>query len=40
MMGSYSIKYVLPELVPELSYQDLEIKEGGTARNRTNTIYN
>jgi hypothetical protein len=25
--GSYSIKYVLPALVPELSYQDLEIKE-------------
>jgi hypothetical protein len=31
MKGSYSIKYVLPALVPELSYQDLEIKEGGTA---------
>jgi hypothetical protein len=31
MKGSYSIKYVLPSLVPELSYQDLEIKEGGTA---------
>ena len=31
MRGSYSIKYVLPALVPELSYQDLEIKEGGTA---------
>jgi hypothetical protein len=30
--GSYSIKYVLPALVPELSYQDLEIKKrGGTA---------
>ena len=27
----YSIKYVLPALVPELSYQDLEIQEGGTA---------
>ncbi|MBI9041955.1 DUF2779 domain-containing protein [Lutibacter sp.] len=33
MIGSYSIKYVLPALVPELSYQDLEIKEGGTASN-------
>jgi len=33
MKGSYSIKYVLPALVPELSYQDLEIKEGGTASN-------
>ena len=33
MKGSYSIKYVLPALVPELSYNDLEIKEGGTASN-------
>jgi hypothetical protein len=31
MKGSYSIKYVLPALVPKLSYDDLEIKEGGTA---------
>lgn len=29
--GSTSIKYVLPALVPDLSYQDLEIQEGGTA---------
>ena len=29
MKGSYSIKYVLPALVAELSYEDLEIKEGG-----------
>ena len=34
MKGSYSIKAVLPALVPELSYQDLEIKEGGTASSR------
>ena len=33
MRGSYSIKYVLPALVPELSYNDLDIKEGGTASN-------
>ena len=33
MRGSYSIKYVLPSLVPELSYNDLEIKEGCTASN-------
>ena len=33
MRGSYSIKSVLPSLVPELSYNDLEIKEGGTASN-------
>ncbi len=31
MKGSYSIKYVLPALVPELSYSDLDIQEGGTA---------
>jgi hypothetical protein len=31
MRGSYSIKYVLPALVPELSYSDLDIQEGGTA---------
>ena len=33
MRGSYSIKSVLPALVPELSYNDLDIKEGGTASN-------
>jgi len=33
MKGSYSIKKVLPALVPELSYGDLEIEEGGTASN-------
>jgi hypothetical protein len=33
MRGSYSIKYVLPAVVPELSYNDLPIKEGGTASN-------
>jgi hypothetical protein len=31
MRGSYSIKYVLPALIPELSYGDLTIQEGGTA---------
>ena len=31
MRGSYSIKYVLPALIPELSYNDLAIQEGGTA---------
>jgi hypothetical protein len=31
MGKSASIKYVLPALVPKLSYEDLEIKEGGTA---------
>ena len=33
MRGSYSIKGVLPALVPEFSYSDLEIKEGGSASN-------
>lgn len=33
MRGSYSIKAVLPALVPELSYNDLVIQEGGTASN-------
>ena len=31
MRGKHSIKYVLPALVPELSYQNLEIQEGATA---------
>ncbi len=31
--GSASLKKVLPVLVPELSYQDLEIQEGMTASN-------
>jgi hypothetical protein len=31
MQGSYSIKAVLPALVPELNYNDLEISDGGTA---------
>jgi hypothetical protein len=29
--GSSSIKKVLPVLVPKLSYEDMEIQEGGTA---------
>ena len=33
MQGSYSIKKVLPALVPELSYKMLKIQEGGTASN-------
>jgi hypothetical protein len=31
MKGNYTIKSVLPSLVPNMSYQDLEIKEGLTA---------
>jgi len=33
MKGSYSIKKVLPALVPELTYQDLEIQKGSIASN-------
>ena len=40
MKGSYSIKAVLPALVPELSYQNLEIKEGGTASSTFVQIVN
>ena len=31
MNGSYSLKAVLPALIPEMSYGDLEIREGGMA---------
>ncbi len=31
MKGSYSIKRVLPALVPGISYNDLEIQEGNAA---------
>lgn len=31
MKGSYSIKFVLPALVPDFSYTNLEIKDGNTA---------
>ena len=33
MRRSHSIKYVLPALVPELSYNELDIKDGGIASN-------
>ena len=33
MQGSYSIKKVLPAIVPDLSYEELEIAEGGAAMN-------
>jgi len=36
--GKTSIKNVLPTLVPELSYKELNIKEGGTASQRWNQI--
>lgn len=36
--GSASIKYVLPALVPKLSYKDIHIQEGGTAADTWNRI--
>jgi hypothetical protein len=38
--GSFSIKSVLPALVPGLGYDDLEIKEGGTASLAYSEIIN
>lgn len=39
MKGSYSIKKVLPALIPELKYDDLEIKEGSTASSAFESLY-
>ncbi|HEY4507942.1 MAG TPA: DUF2779 domain-containing protein [Candidatus Paceibacterota bacterium] len=36
--GSASIKYVLPALVPHLSYKNMEIQEGGAASDTWNRI--
>ncbi len=36
--GSTSIKAVLPVLVPELTYSDLEIQDGGTATQKWNLL--
>ena len=36
--GKTSIKYILPALVPKLSYKKLDIQEGGTASNTWNSI--
>ena len=33
MEGSYSLKYVLPALVPELKYEEMDISDGGMAAN-------
>jgi hypothetical protein len=40
MKGSYSIKAVLPSLVPELSYDELEINEGGLASIAFESLWN
>lgn len=37
-LGKSSIKFVLPALVPELSYKELEIQEGGAAADTWNRI--
>ncbi len=39
MKGSYSIKYVLPALVPEMNYNELEIQEGGSASIAFESLY-
>ena len=39
MQGSYSIKYVLPALIPELGYENLEINEGGLASIAFESLY-
>ena len=39
MQGSYSIKSVLPALVPELSYEGLKIADGGTASAAFESLY-
>lgn len=39
MKGSYSIKAVLPALVDDVSYNDLEIQEGGTASLTYQSLY-
>ena len=39
MNGSYSLKAVLPALVPDLAYDDLEIQEGGSASMTYESLY-
>ncbi len=39
MEGSYSIKYVLPALVPEMNYKEMEISDGGMASNAWLTMW-
>lgn len=39
MLGSYSIKSVLPALVPDLSYKGMEIADGGTASAAFESLY-
>jgi hypothetical protein len=39
MKGSYSMKYVLPALVPELSYTGMAVSDGGAAMNIYSTLH-
>ena len=39
MQGSYSIKSVLPALVPSLSYKEMEIADGGAASSAFENLY-
>lgn len=39
MNGSYSLKYVLPALINDISYDDLEIREGGPASLTYDSLY-
>jgi hypothetical protein len=39
MNGRYFLKAVLPALIPDLSYNDLEIQEGGTASLTFESLY-
>ncbi len=39
MKGSYSLKFVLPALLPELSYEGLAISDGGDAMNTYATLH-
>ena len=39
MLGSYSIKSVLPALVPKLSYEGMDIADGGTASAAFESLY-
>ena len=40
MKGSYSIKKVLPALVPSISYDNLEINNGASASTAFDNIHN
>lgn len=39
MKGSYSIKYVLPALIPQMNYEGMPIADGGTASISFESLY-